>query len=133
MTPFMTRIGAPAPSGTRGRRLPDAPHRPGSPTWRRAYPGDPIRSHERSPYFRPLVLVDKIYRMSPSRKGRIRPIRYGYEGTKRKILSTRGARPRSGAFFLLTRTRPQPGNSSSLVHQRVQAVRVIQFDAHGRR
>jgi hypothetical protein len=56
MTPFMTRIGAPAPSGTRGRRLPDAPHRPGSPTWHRAYPGDPIRSHERSPYFRPLVL-----------------------------------------------------------------------------
>ncbi len=39
MTPFMTRIGAPAPSGTRGRRLPDALHRAA----RRAYPGDPIR------------------------------------------------------------------------------------------
>ncbi len=34
-------------------------------------------------------LVDKIYRMSPSGKGRIPPIPYGYEGTKRKILSTR--------------------------------------------
>ena len=36
-------------------------------------------------------LVDKIYRMSPSGMGRIPPIPYGYEGTKRKILSTSDA------------------------------------------
>ncbi len=36
-------------------------------------------------------------------------------------------------LFLLTRTRPQPEDSGSLVHQRVRAVRVIEFDAHDRR
>ncbi len=44
MTPFMTRIGSPgAQWDSGGRRVPDALHRPGSPTLCRTYPGDPIR------------------------------------------------------------------------------------------
>ena len=59
-------------------------------------------------------------------------VRAKKHGTKS---GTGWARPRTfpGAFFMLTRTRPQPGDSGSLVHQRVRAVRVIQFDAHDRR
>ncbi len=41
--PSVARIGPPGAQWDSGRRLPDALHRPGSPTWHRAYPGDPIR------------------------------------------------------------------------------------------
>jgi len=45
--PSVARIGPPGAQRATGRCLPDALHRPGSPTAHRAYPGDPIRAMKR--------------------------------------------------------------------------------------
>ena len=91
--------------------------------------GQPAKARQRARQATSRPLVEAMKPWLETQLGRI-PNRGGLAEAVRYAL----ARPlRRGFFFLLTRTRPEPGNSSSLAHQRVRAVRVIRFDAHGRR